>query len=54
MNVAMMGQLSAFLDIPESVWLDAVKASLPEKLHEMNMQAFRMGREIGERQKRAG
>lgn len=44
-NVALVGALSAHLpQIDLSVWLDAVKASLPEKLHEVNLKAFELGR----------
>ena len=44
LNVALLGALSAFLDLPEEIWLDAVRANLPEKLREMNVQAFQSGR----------
>jgi indolepyruvate ferredoxin oxidoreductase beta subunit len=45
LNVALLGALSAHLpDIPETVWLQAVEANLPEKLHEVNRQAFALGR----------
>jgi indolepyruvate ferredoxin oxidoreductase beta subunit len=43
-NVALLGVLSRQLDIPESVWLDAIRAALPEKLHAANEQAFALGR----------
>lgn len=43
-TVAMLGVLSAHLDIPVEVWHAAVKANLPEKLHEMNIMAFDNGR----------
>jgi len=45
LNVAMLGALSAVLDIPEQHWLDAVRANLAEKLHAVNEQAFALGRE---------
>ena len=45
LNVAMLGALSAALDIPEQHWLDAVRANLAEKLHAVNEQAFALGRE---------
>lgn len=45
LNVAMLGLLSTHLPIPEQAWLDAIRANLPEKLHEMNLAAFRVGRE---------
>ena len=44
LNVALMGALSAFLDLPEPDWLEAIRANLPEKLREMNVQAFQTGR----------
>ena len=43
LNVALLGTLSQFLDIPRDTWLDAIKASLPEKLHEANIAAFDIG-----------
>lgn len=44
LNVAMLGWLSAYLDIPESRWMEQIKASLPPNLHEANEQAFAIGR----------
>jgi indolepyruvate ferredoxin oxidoreductase beta subunit len=44
LNVALLGRLSHYLPIPEAHWLDALRAQLPEKLHEVNVQAFRLGR----------
>jgi len=43
-NVALIGALSAFLDLPEPDWLEAIRANLPEKLREVNVQAFQAGR----------
>jgi indolepyruvate ferredoxin oxidoreductase beta subunit len=42
-NVAMLGLLSRRLPIDKSHWLDAIRASLPPKLHEANIQAFELG-----------
>jgi indolepyruvate ferredoxin oxidoreductase beta subunit len=42
-NVALLGVLSQHLDIAESVWLDAIRAAFPEKLHAANLQAFALG-----------
>jgi len=54
LNVALLGALSVHLDAPgsgpvigESEWLAAVRAALPEKLHEANVQAFQIGRAAG-------
>ena len=44
LNVALVGALSAWLDIPEEHWLAAVRASLSERLHEANLAAFQAGR----------
>ena len=43
-NVALLGVLSRHLDIAETVWLDAIRAAFPEKLHAANFQAFALGR----------
>ncbi|MEI7703710.1 MAG: indolepyruvate oxidoreductase subunit beta [Deltaproteobacteria bacterium] len=45
LNVALLGALSHHLDIPEAIWMEAVHAALPKRLHEVNDRAFRMGRE---------
>ncbi|HEY7725001.1 MAG TPA: 2-oxoacid:acceptor oxidoreductase family protein [Anaeromyxobacteraceae bacterium] len=49
LNVALLGALSRHLDIPERTWLEAMRAALPERLHELNEKAFRMGREAAAR-----
>ena len=49
LNVALLGALSHHLDIPEALWLEALHASLPERLHEVNEKAFRVGRETAAR-----
>lgn len=43
-NTVMLGALSAFTDIDESLWKDVLKDSLPHKLFEKNAAAFDMGR----------
>ena len=45
LNVALLGALAARLQLPEEHWLAAIRAALPERLHAMNEQAFRYGRE---------
>jgi indolepyruvate ferredoxin oxidoreductase, beta subunit len=45
LNVALLGALSHHLDIPETIWMEAVKASLPERLHDVNEKAFHIGRD---------
>lgn len=54
LNVALLGMLSAYTDIPESLWMEAVKAGLQPKLHEMNMQAFQVGKSSAQKEKRHG
>ena len=53
LNVALLGALSYHLAavIPENTFLEAVKASLPERLHTMNEQAFALGRATAAREK---
>jgi indolepyruvate ferredoxin oxidoreductase beta subunit len=45
LNVALLGLLSRHLDLAEEHWLAAMRAALPERLHEVNEKAFRAGRE---------
>ena len=47
LNVALLGALSAHLDIPEADWIAAVRANLPPKVHEANLKAFELGRAAG-------
>ena len=51
LNIAMLGMLSAHLDLPESAWHDAIRSQLAEKLHAVNLQAFAWGQAAGERGK---
>ncbi len=44
LNVALLGALSVNLEISEADWIEAIRANLPEKLHETNFAAFRAGR----------
>ncbi len=44
LNVAMIGLLSGYLDLPAEHFLAAVKANLPEKAHQANLAAFETGR----------
>jgi indolepyruvate ferredoxin oxidoreductase beta subunit len=46
-NVALLGALSAHLEISEEKWSSAMHAVLPEKLHAANEQAFAEGRRVG-------
>ena len=42
-NIALLGVLSAELDIPEACWIQALKKFLPEKHHAVNLEAFALG-----------
>jgi indolepyruvate ferredoxin oxidoreductase beta subunit len=44
LNVALLGALSRHLEFSEAAWKSAILASLPEKLHDANLQAFAIGR----------
>jgi len=43
-NVALLGLLSRHLPFAEEAWIAALKQNLPEKLHEVNLRSFSMGR----------
>jgi indolepyruvate ferredoxin oxidoreductase beta subunit len=44
-NVVLIGAFSNFFpEIKEEPWTDAIRALLPEKLHELNIKAFAEGR----------
>lgn len=45
MNVVMFGALSRYLDVPEVDWEKVVAENVPEKVRELNVQAYRAGRE---------
>ena len=47
LNVALIGALSAWLEISEEHWLGAIRASLSERLHAANLAAFEAGRAAG-------
>ena len=47
LNIALLGVLSSQLKFPETLWHAAIAANLPDRLLEMNMQAFAIGRRIG-------
>lgn len=45
-NTAMLGVLSHHLPLPEELWIEAIRAHLPGNVHEVNIAAFRQGRQI--------
>ncbi|PSH04299.1 MAG: pyruvate ferredoxin oxidoreductase [Acidobacteria bacterium] len=44
LNVALLGALSTHLSLSDETWIAAIKRNLPEKLHEINLQAFVAGK----------
>lgn len=44
LNIAMLGALSHYLDLPVESWTDAVRKAFPDKLRAVNLEAFDMGR----------
>jgi len=43
LNIALLGVLSTYLKIPEARWLAAIRSNLPERVHEVNLEAFALG-----------
>jgi indolepyruvate ferredoxin oxidoreductase, beta subunit len=46
LNVALLGALSHYLELPVEALLAAIEAALPEKLHAANSAAFQLGRKV--------
>jgi len=44
LNVALLGALSRHLEFSEGAWIAAIRRRLPEKLVEVNLEAFALGR----------
>lgn len=42
-NVVVLGALADMLEIDDSHWKDAIRSSLPRKLHKLNLKAFEAG-----------
>ena len=45
LGALLLGALSACLDLPEELWREAIRAHLPEKVWQINMDAFAAGRD---------
>ena len=45
-NVVLIGLLSKFMDIPEEQWIDTLKSTVPEKVIDVNLKAFKLGRSV--------
>ena len=46
MNVVLLGVLSRLLPMPETVWETVIRARVPAKFVDLNLRAFRRGREL--------
>jgi len=46
LNIAMLGTLSRYLDLPVEVWREMILEIFPEKLHASNLAAFEAGRNL--------
>jgi len=44
-NIVMVGAVSSFLSLPESLWESKIKEILPPKLVDLNLKAFHLGRD---------
>ena len=49
LNIALLGLLGALLDIDERYWMEAIKAGLPQRLHDINIQSFVYGKSMAAR-----
>jgi indolepyruvate ferredoxin oxidoreductase beta subunit len=43
-NVALLGALSKHLPFSDEQWIAAIKRNLPEAIHEVNVDAFKLGK----------
>lgn len=46
LNISMIGILSKHLDIPIKIWKKVIKRKVPIKFQKINLEAFKIGREI--------
>ena len=45
-NIVMIGVMAGYLDIGEQLWKDAIKAVVPEKFIDVNLDAFKQGLKV--------
>ena len=43
-NIVLMGRMSRYFEIPREKWQQAIEALVPEKLRQVNLRAFDLGR----------
>lgn len=46
LNIVVMGALSKLLEVEETLWHDCIRKRVPEKVLELNLEAFRRGRAL--------
>ncbi|HCX89839.1 MAG: indolepyruvate oxidoreductase subunit beta [Deltaproteobacteria bacterium CG12_big_fil_rev_8_21_14_0_65_43_10] len=46
-NIVLLGVLSRYIKVEENFWIDAISKVFPEKLIDINIEAFRLGRKEG-------
>jgi indolepyruvate ferredoxin oxidoreductase beta subunit len=44
LNIVLLGSLSSFLSVGESVWTENILRRFPPKAHKANLEAFRLGK----------
>ena len=44
-NLVLLGRLSNHFDYPEEDWISVIRECVPEKFIEMNIKAFKLGKE---------
>ena len=45
-NLVLLGRLSRYFPYPEEDWIECIKTGVPEKFIDLNIKAFRMGKEL--------
>ncbi|MBR6225372.1 MAG: 2-oxoacid:acceptor oxidoreductase family protein, partial [Firmicutes bacterium] len=44
-NIVLLGRLSHYFDLPEEAWMESLKANVPAKFLDMNIEAFKLGKD---------
>lgn len=44
LNIALLGRLSVYLQVPPEAWEEAIRRAFPERYHEINCHSFHLGR----------
>jgi indolepyruvate ferredoxin oxidoreductase beta subunit len=46
LNIVMLGAISSMLSVDQKIWEDVIKERVPKKYADLNLNAFRKGREL--------